>query len=142
MNSSLIISARRGARVAIVALFATAGGLASFTPSSTADPLEPAQGPTHGKEVLVEKQNGATKTIDAKGQDLTVTGNRNKLTVTGECHALTISGDFNFVSVEAVATISTSGNGNEVAYQKAVDGEKPQITDAGKDNVIAKKTVK
>jgi hypothetical protein len=142
LTSLIPWSARRYARVGILALLATAGGLVSL-PATTAgaDPLEPAEGPAHGKEILVVKESGETKTIDAKGQDLTVTGNRNKLTVTGECHALTISGDLNFVSVEAVASISMSGGGNEVAYQKAVDGEKPQITSTGKDNVAAKKKV-
>ena len=135
------VLARRSCGVASVALFVALAGLVSSSANSSADPLEPAEGPAHGKEVLVEKGNEVTKTIDAKGQDLTVSGNRNKLTVTGECHALTISGDFNFVSVEAVASISTPGNGNEVAYQKAVDGEKPQLTNAGKDNVVAKKKV-
>jgi hypothetical protein len=47
----------------------------------------------------------------------------------------------NSVNVAAVASISLSGHGNEVADQKAVDGEKPQITSAGQDNVAAKKKV-
>jgi hypothetical protein len=139
--SSIPSRARRHAVVTLVVLFATAGGIVSLAPSTRADPLEPAEGPAHGKEVLVFKEDAATETIDAKGQDVTVTGNRNKLTITGECHALTVSGDMNFVSVEAVASISTPGGGNEVAYQKAVDGDKPQITDAGKGNVVAKKKV-
>lgn len=123
---------------AFVVFAATAGVLGT---SRGADPLEPAQAPAHGKEVLVIKEDAATKTIDAKGQDVTVNGNRNKLTITGECHALTISGDLNFVSVASVASITLAGGGNQVAYQKTTDGEKPQVTDTGKDNVIARKTI-
>ncbi len=128
-------------RVAFLALFAAALNFVLLPAIRGADPAEPAEGPVHGKEVLVEKGDQETKTIDAKGQDVTVNGNRNKLTITGECHALTISGDLNFVSVESVSSISVAGGGNEVAYQKTVDGEKPQVTDTGKDNVIAKKKV-
>jgi hypothetical protein len=141
LTSTISVSRRGCARVSIVALLATAAGFVSWPALGLADPLVPAEGPAHGKEVLVVKDSAETKTIDAKGQDLTVTGNRDKLTITGQCHALTISGDFNFVSVEAVASISLAGNGNEVAYQKAVDGDKPQITDTGKHNVVAKTKV-
>ncbi len=129
------------ARLGVFALFATTASLLACAPAFGADPVEPAAGPAHGKEVLVVKGDGETKTIDAKGQDVTVNGSRNKLTITGECHALTVSGDLNFVSVEAVASIALAGGGNQVAYQKTVDGEKPQITDSGKDNVVAKKKV-
>jgi hypothetical protein len=132
---------RGHAGVSAFGLTIIAAGFLILAPAMLGDPIVPEQGPAHGKEVLVVKDNQETKTIDAQSQDLTVTGNRNKITVTGECHALTISGDFNFVSVAAVASISMSGNGNEVAYQKAVDGEKPQITSTGKDNVAAKKKV-
>jgi hypothetical protein len=135
MSSLIPVRARRFLLPVVIA-----AGCCVFVPARVgADPLEPAQGPAHGKEVLVVKDNQETKTVDAKGQDVTVNGNRNKLTITGECHALTLSGDLNFVTVEAVASISITGGGNEVTYQKAVDGEKPQITDTGKDNVVAKK---
>jgi hypothetical protein len=141
LTSSISVIRRRCAGFAVLALGCITAGFFSWTATGLADPLVPAQGPAHGKEVLVVKESSETKTIDAKGQDLTVTGNRNKLTITGQCHALTISGDFNFVSVEAVSSISLAGNGNEVAYQKAVDGTKPQITDTGKHNVVANKKV-
>jgi hypothetical protein len=134
-------SGRVRAGLAALTLPLAAAGFLLLAPRMRGDPVVPVQGPAHGKEVLIVKDNQETKTIDAQGQDLTVTGNRNKITVTGECHALTISGDFNFVNVAAVASISMSGNGNEVAYERAVDGEKPQITSTGKDNVAAKKKV-
>ena len=41
----------------------------------------------------------------------------------------------------AVASISLVGGNNHVTWAKAVGGEKPQITDQGKDNsVSARKT--
>jgi hypothetical protein len=140
-KSAVIPSASVRTDIAALALAAAAVGFLLFAPAMRGDPIVPVQGPAHGKEVLVVEDNQETKTLDAQGQDLTVTGNRNKITVTGECHALTISGDFNSVNVAAVASISLSGHGNEVADQKAVDGEKPQITSAGQDNVAAKKKV-
>ena len=35
-----------------------------------------------------------------------------------------------------MASIAFSGTGNEVSWGKAVDGEKPQVTDLGKENKV------
>ena len=105
----------------------------------SADPAGTKEIPTETKDVLLVKDSKEEQTIDAAGRDVTVNGNRNKLTITGECHALTVSGELNFVSVAAVSSISLVGGGNQVAWGKAVNGEKPQITDQGKGNTVSKK---
>ena len=103
------------------------------------EPIKPDEGPTRGKEVLVIKESKDAQTFNAEGQDVTINGNHNKVTITGTCHALTVSGDANAVNVTAVASIALSGTGNEVGWGKAVDGEKPQITDLGRSNQVAHK---
>ena len=100
------------------------------------DPIKPDATPTRGKEVLVIKESKNAQVFNAEDQDVTVNGNHNIVTIRGTCHALSISGDGNTVEVAAVASIALSGTGNEVAYGKAVDGEKPQVTDLGKTNKV------
>ena len=106
-------------------------------PGFSGEPSTPAVGPTRGKEVLVIHESKDAQTFNAEGQDVTVNGNHNKVTIKGSCHALTVSGSDNAVTVAAVASIAISGTGNMVGWSKAVDGEKPQITDLGKDNQIS-----
>ncbi len=100
------------------------------------DPIEPAVPPARGKPVLVIHDSKDSQTFNAEGQDVTVNGSHNKVTITGECHALTISGDANAVTVEKVSSISITGAGNEIQWSKALDGERPQVTDQGKTNRI------
>ena len=101
-----------------------------------ADPTEPAVPPTRGKPVLVIHDSKDSQTFNAESQDVTVQGSHNKVTITGTCHALTISGDANAVTVEKVSSISITGAGNEIQWSKALDGERPQVTDQGKTNRI------
>lgn len=103
----------------------------------TADePSKPAVPPSRGKEVLVIHESKDAQTFNAEGQDVTVNGSHNKVTITGTCHALTISGDENAVATASVASISITGEGNEVRWAKASGGESPQITDQGKGNRV------
>ncbi len=101
-----------------------------------ADPTEPAVPPNRGKEVLVIHESKEAQTFNANGQDVTINGSNNKVTITGTCHALTISGDRNAVTLESVSSISVTGEDNEVRWSKASDGERPQVTDLGKNNHI------
>ena len=102
------------------------------------EPEVPAAPPASGKEVLVIKDSKDAQTFDAEGQDVTVNGSRNKVAIKGTCHALTISGDGNSVLVDSVSSISITGTGNEVAWTKAADGERPQVTDLGKGNTVGR----
>ncbi len=117
---------------------AVAAALLLFTvPAARAgEPSTPAVAPTRGKEVLVIQDSKDAQTFNAEDQDVTVNGSRNKVTIKGTCHALTISGDKNGVTVESVATITVSGEGNQISWGKTVDGTKPQITDTGKGNQV------
>lgn len=101
------------------------------------DPIKPDATPTRGKEVLVIKESKNAQVFNAEDQDVTVNGNNNKVTIKGTCHALSISGDDNAVEVAAVASIAVSGAGNQVSWGKAVDGEKPQVTNLGKNNQVS-----
>ncbi len=106
------------------------------------EPSTPAVPPKTGKELLVIKDSQDAQTFNAEGQDVMVNGSRNKVTIKGTCHALTISGDANAVSVESVSSISITGEGNEVGWTKASDGERPQVTDLGKGNKVSRSGAK
>ena len=110
--------------------------------ASAGEPSTPAVAPTRGKEVLVIKDSKDAQTFNADAQDVTVNGSHNHVTIKGTCHALTISGDANAVSLESVSSISLTGEGNEVTWAKALDGERPQVTDLGKSNKITHSAAK
>lgn len=93
---------------------------------------------TAGKATIAITDSNKTQTIEADGKDVAIEGDHNKITLSGACHALTINGNDNEVAAEALATVSTPGNHNKVTWTKAVDGEKPQITDVGKNNSLGK----
>ena len=117
-------------------LIVAAVSLAAGSNARADEPIKPDATPTRGKEVLVIKESKNAQVFNAEDQDVTINGNHNIVTIRGTCHALSISGDGNAVEVAAVASIAVSGTGNEVAWGKAVDGEKPQITDLGKTNKV------
>ena len=131
-NRFSFVNVRSGSLIAVVAasLLATASVRAD-------DPIKPDTAPARGKEVLVIKESKNAQVFNAEDQDVTINGNNNKVTIKGTCHALTISGDDNAVEVAAVASIAVSGAGNQVSWGKAVDGEKPQITNLGKNNQVS-----
>ena len=111
-------------------------------PSLRAEPpklVESATAATAGKATIALTDSNVTQTIEAEGKDVAIEGDGNKVTLSGACHALTINGNHNVVTAEALATVSTPGNHNKVTWTKAVDGEKPQITDVGKDNSLGKR---
>ncbi len=109
---------------------------------SAGEPTVPAVPPKSGKELLVVENSKEAQTFNAEGQDVTVNGSHNKVTIKGTCHALTLSGDDNAVSVESVSSISITGEGNEVGWTKASDGERPQVTDLGKGNKVSRSGAK
>ena len=124
------------------ALFLAAISLALTSPLR-ADPPKLVESPTAataGKATIALTDSNKTQTIEADGKDVAIEGNDNKITLSGACHALTINGSNNLVIAEALGTVSTPGNHNKVTWTKAVDGEKPQITDLGKDNSLGKRT--
>ena len=95
---------------------------------------------TAGKATIAITDSNKTQTIEADGKDVAIEGDHNKITLSGACHALTINGNDNEVTAEALATVSTPGNHNKVTWTKAVDGEKPQVTDVGKNNSLGKRS--
>lgn len=106
------------------------------------DPIKPDEGPARGKEVLVIKESKDAQTFNAEGQDVTVNGSNNRVTIKGTCHALNVSGSNNLVHVASVASIALSGEGNQIVWTAASGGEKPQVTDLGKDNKVSHSAAK
>jgi len=81
-------------------------------------------------------EGGLTRTIDCRGRNVIVNGGENKLTLRGECNTLTVPGADNKITVEAVGTIKTEGNNNEVTWTKGLGGKNPKISNTGKGNII------
>ena len=107
-----------------------------LVPDRADDAIKPDVGPSRGKEVLIIKESRDAQIFNAEDQDVTVQGDGNKVTIKGTCHALSLSGDHNHVSVASVASLALSGSSNQVSWAKASGGEKPQITDLGKNNEV------
>ncbi len=121
-------------------LVATSAAL--FCAPLHAEPPKIVESPTSataGKATIALTDSNKTQTIEAGGKDVAIEGDHNKITLSGACHALTINGNDNMVTAEALGTVSTPGNRNKVTWTKAVDGEKPQVTDLGKDNSLGKR---
>lgn len=108
-----------------LAFLLTAGTLA-------AGPLRAAEPTT----VVTISENNRTQTVDARGGTVNIVGNGNKITVTGECQELTVQGNNNEVSVEAVAVVSVPGNKNRVTWSRALNGDKPQVSNLGSGNEV------
>ncbi len=111
--------------------------VAVSVPARAGDPIKPNETPARGKEVLVIKESKEAQVFNAEGQDVTVNGNHNQVSIKGTCHALTVSGSNNVIQVASVASIALSGTDNEVTWGTASGGEKPQITDLGKNNRVS-----
>ena len=89
----------------------------------------------YGDDIEID-EGDLERTIDCRGRNVIVNSGRNKLTLRGECNTLTVNGEGNKITVEAVGTIKTEGNNNEVTWTKGLGGKNPRISNPGKDNVI------
>ncbi|HEU4387577.1 MAG TPA: DUF3060 domain-containing protein, partial [Blastocatellia bacterium] len=89
----------------------------------------------YGDDIEID-EGGLERTIDCRGRNVIVNSGDNKLTLRGECNTLTVHGADNKITVEAVGTIKTEGNNNEVTWTKGVGGKNPKISNPGKGNVI------
>ena len=89
----------------------------------------------YGDDIEID-EGGLERTIDCRGRNVIVNGGDNKLTLRGECNSLTVPGSGNKITVDAVGTIKTEGNDNEVTWTKGLGGKNPKISNPGKGNVI------
>ena len=89
----------------------------------------------YGDDLEIDEGN-LVRTIDCRGRNVIVNSGRNKLTLRGECNTLTVHGEGNKITIEAVGTIKTEGNNNEITWTKGLGGKNPKISNPGKDNVI------
>ena len=75
----------------------------------------------------------------AKGDSVVISGNDDTIGITGPCASVTVSGNGNYVSIDAVAAISTPGNKNTVKWKAGLDGKDPTVSDVGTGNRIKRK---
>ncbi|HJU40845.1 MAG TPA: DUF3060 domain-containing protein [Tahibacter sp.] len=89
-----------------------------------------------GEQWLSLEDSRQAGTIACKGRHVSISGKRNRLTLTGDCPFLDVSGDGNEITVEALGELSLAGDGNRVAWKRAVVGGAPEVSDSGDDNVV------
>jgi hypothetical protein len=83
--------------------------------------------------------NDLTATYQCSGNTCTINGNNCKITLLGTCKDLVISGNENEVFAQTVGRINLMGNENNVRWQRALSGQRPQVTILGNDNSVSKK---
>ena len=131
MNQGLLVSAISSSGASTIELRGVRGilsvetGIVGMSPSVTG----------YGDDIEID-DGGLERTIDCRGRNVIVNSGDNKLTLRGECNTLTVHGADNKITVEAVGTIKTEGNNNEVTWTKGLGGKNPKISNPGKGNVI------
>ena len=89
---------------------------------------------TSDENEIVITGNKSVQKRACTGQDVQMLGDDNKADFTGNCEGLSVIGNRNAVTLDNVATIEVTGDDNTVRWR----GTKPQITNTGKGNTIAK----
>jgi hypothetical protein len=74
----------------------------------------------------------ANKVVACGGKNIGITGNNNTLTVTGGCGAVTVSGSGNHITLDSAATITVTGQNNNVAYRSGTPG----VNNKGAHNLV------
>lgn len=87
----------------------------------------------NAKNIVVTGSN-ITRTFDANGQDLAISGSGNHLKITGRVHGLAVTGKDNAVRIDNSLIIDVKGTGNSVVYA----GATPIITKTGNDNQVTR----
>ena len=80
-----------------------------------------------------------TATLDCRGGDGRVEGNRNVLSFRGTCRALRLFGEDNRITVEVTpgAEIQIQGQRNRVSYLVVGGTEPPRVSVAGIDDIVS-----
>jgi hypothetical protein len=119
------------------------GGATISLPSIPAPsiPLPPGSNPNAPSDQGVETASpgsqftvagiDSTRTIACNDAAVSVSGIRNTVNITGHCSNISVSGMNNNITVDAVDSVTASGDGNTVTYH----GGNPQITSIGANNV-------
>jgi hypothetical protein len=118
--------------------------VAAQTPEPTQSPLTKEEslpeeaassGLVESESTLEFSGSNTSKTVDAKGREVTVSGKSNHISLLGSASSLSVSGDDNEVTVINVKSINLNGKNNKIVWS----GEKPQVSDSGTSNQIAGK---
>ena len=89
---------------------------------------------TSDDDEIVITGNKSVQSRACTGQEVQVQGDENQADFTGTCKGLYLIGNQNKITLENVATIQVTGDGNTVTWR----GTEPQINNIGKGNTIAK----
>ena len=90
------------------------------------------------RDELHIRGSAESSTHECKGRNVHISGSMNKITLNGVCPTVHVSGSGNEVLIDTVGTIKVSGASNKVFWQKAANGKKPNISNPGINNTIAK----
>jgi len=78
------------------------------------------------------------QTVDCGGNAVHITGNNGKITLQGTCSEVVLVGNDNQIQVKTVGTISVTGHNNQISWQRAIGGERPQVSQHGYENVVVR----
>lgn len=80
---------------------------------------------------------GQQQVVECNSNAVQITGNHGSITLRGTCSEVILVGNDNLVRSETVGTISVTGNNNNITWISGLQGQPPQVTRSGKDNLIA-----
>jgi hypothetical protein len=84
--------------------------------------------------------NDFDEEVQAEGQEILISGNNNRLMIKGKSPKLVITGKDNDIVIESVNSITITGSGNFVSWEKSEHfSGKPAVKDTGGYNNVGKK---
>lgn len=101
---------------------------------SVPEPGSASLGFSQDSDLISVTGSNITRTFEANGQDLVISGKGNRLKVRGRVHGLSVTGQDNSVQIENSLIVDVKGNGNSVLYA----GATPVITKTGDNNQVTR----
>jgi hypothetical protein len=90
------------------------------------------------REELVIQGVGIEKSVTCEGKDVTIRGTNHRITLRGTCHQVTIFGADNVIRVQRLGTAWLAGVDNRLEWERALSGERPDITITGEGNRVVR----
>src|SRR4029450_1819977 len=87
-----------------------------------------------GREDLVIQGVDVERTFTCDERDVMITGTSHRLTLRGSCRKVTVFGTGHVIHVEGLGTAWLAGIDNRLEWERALRGERPDITVTGDGN--------
>lgn len=76
------------------------------------------------------------QTVDCNGNAVHITSNNGKITLQGTCSEVVLVGNENRIQVKTVGKISVTGNDNQISWRSGINGQIPEVSRYGHENVV------